>query len=108
MELTEAVGALAALAQPTRLEIFRLLVKSGDPGMCAGDIAKHLGLPKPTLSFHLKELAQAELLDQERKGRSMVYQVRVDGIRELMEFLAEDCCQGRPDLCVPKSIGGCC
>ena len=92
MEINEAVGCLAALAQPSRLEIFRLLVKAGEPGMCAGDIAAHLELPKPTLSFHLKELAHAELVDQQRDGRSIIYRVRVDGIRDLMGFLTEDCC----------------
>ncbi|MFT4546286.1 MAG: ArsR family transcriptional regulator [Verrucomicrobiales bacterium] len=108
MKLNDAVDCLAALAQPSRLEVFRLLVKSGEAGMCAGDIAEHLDLPKPTLSFHLKELTQAELVDAERDGRSIIYRVRVAGIRELMAFLTEDCCQGRPDLCMPASLEGCC
>ena len=76
--------------------------------MCAGDIAEHLDLPKPTLSFHLKELVQAELVDSLREGRSINYRVRVTGIRELMAFLTEDCCQGRPDLCMPASLEACC
>ena len=108
MELNHAVRCLSALAQPSRLEAFRLLVKTGESGMCAGDIAEHLDLPKTTLSFHLKELTQADLIDAQRDGRSIIYRVRVNGFRELMNFLAEDCCQGRPDLCLPTNLEACC
>ena len=76
--------------------------------MCAGEIAERLDLPKTTLSFHLKELAQAELVDAQRDGRSIIYRVRVEGIRALMAFLTEDCCQGRPDLCMPAALESCC
>ena len=108
MELISAVDCLSALAQPSRLEVFRLLVRTGEEGMCAGEIAERLDLPKTTLSFHLKELAQAELVDAQRDGRSIIYRVRVEGIRALMAFLTEDCCQGRPDLCMPAALESCC
>ena len=101
MKLNGAVSALASLAQPTRLKIFRLLVRSGDTGICAGDLAKRFGLPKPTLSFHLKELVNAGLVESGREGRSIIYRLRKNGIRQLMSFLTEDCCQGRPELCMP-------
>jgi len=98
MKLDQAVTALAALAQPARLKIFRYLVRVGKSGVCAGDIAEEFELPKPTLSFHLKELVHAGLIDSRREGRSIIYQLRVDGMSELMTFLSEDCCQGRPEL----------
>lgn len=103
MKINDAVSALGALAQPARLRIFRLLVRSGDDGMCAGDLAKRLRLPKPTLSFHLKELNNAGLIDASRDGRSIIYRLRKEGIQRLMHFLTEDCCQGRPELCLPES-----
>ena len=99
MELQEATAALSALAQTSRLELFRLLVKSGADGMVAGEISEELEIPKPTLSFHLKELTATGLISSERHGRSITYRINVDGIRGLMDFLTEDCCQGRPDLC---------
>ena len=108
VELIGAVTSLSALAQPSRLEVFRLLVRTGGSGLCAGEIAELLDLPKPTLSFHLKELARAELIEAQREGRSIIYRVRVEGIRDLMAYLTEDCCQGRPDLCLPADLGTCC
>ena len=107
MELNEAASALAALSQSSRLEVFRLLVRS-KMALCAGEIAQQLDLPKPTLSFHLKELSQAGLIDSKRDGRSIYYGVRADGVRELMAFLTEDCCQGRPELCLPSPTSSCC
>lgn len=106
MEINKAAAALSALAQTSRLEVFRLLVKQGEHGVCAGDISTQLDIPKPTLSFHLKELTQAGLIDSEREGRSIIYRLDVQGMRSLMHFLAEDCCQGRPELCTPAS--SCC
>lgn len=99
MELITAANALSALAQPSRLEVFRLLVRCGEQGICAGDISKQLDIPKPTLSFHLKELNQAKLVDSERNGRSIIYRLNVTGMKDLMTFLTEDCCQGHPELC---------
>ena len=106
METTEAVAVLAALAQPSRLELFRVLVASSTP-LCAGDLAERLDVPKPTLSFHLKELSQAGLIEARREGRSIFYSVRPEGIRDLMGFLTEDCCQGRPELCLPAGSACC-
>ena len=97
MEINKAVQALTSLAHPSRLEVFLLLVSTGR--LCAGDLAERMGLPRPTLSFHLKELNRAGLIEAERKGRTIHYGVCVPGFRELMNFLSEDCCQGRPELC---------
>ena len=102
MKLEEAVTALGALAQPSRLLVFRLLIKAkAEKGVAAGDIAEQLDLPKPTLSFHLKELTHAGLITSRREGRTILYQASTEGIRDLMEFLTRDCCQGRPELCMP-------
>lgn len=106
MEITEAASALSALAQPNRLEVFRLLVRCGEQGICAGDISEQLNIPKPTLSFHLKELVQAGLITSERDGRSIIYRLHIPGMSALMHFLTEDCCQGRPELCT--SNANCC
>lgn len=106
MKLIEAAAALSALAQPSRLAVFRLLV-SGDQ-LCAGELAAQLKMPKPTLSFHLKELCNAGLIESEREGRSIFYRVCVAGFRDLMKFLSEDCCQGRPELCLPGASTVCC
>ncbi len=103
MKLNEAAATLSALAQPSRLEVFRLLVKYGEQGVCAGDISNQLNIPKPTLSFHLKELSQAGLVTSERDGRSIIYRLNVKGMKDLMVFLTEDCCQGRPELCSPEN-----
>ena len=103
MELQEATAALSALAQPSRLELFRLLVNAGKEGMNAGKISEELEIPKPTLSFHLKELSTAGLITPERHGRSITYKLHVNGTRGLMDFLTEDCCQGRPELCHIRS-----
>ncbi|MGB1873934.1 MAG: ArsR/SmtB family transcription factor [Akkermansiaceae bacterium] len=99
MEIQEACNALSALAQMSRLELFRLLVEAGDEGMPAGQISNELNIPKPTLSFHLKELSSSGLILSHRHGRSITYKIDVDGIRDLMDFLTQDCCQGRPELC---------
>ncbi len=101
MKLNDAAKVLGSLAQPARLKVFRLLVKSGPEGLCAGDLSRKLGVPKPTMSFHLKELSQAGLISSEREGRSITYSIRKQGIQQLMTFLTEDCCQGRPELCLP-------
>lgn len=101
MKTRQAVKALAALAQETRLSVFRALVEAGEEGMSAGDIAEQLDVPAATLSFHLKELAATELIVQSRDGRSLIYSLRPDVMNELLQFLMEDCCQGRPELCQP-------
>ena len=108
MEIEQAVTSLAALAQSARLRIFRYLVQRGEQGMSAGDLARKFELPKPTLSFHLKELVRAGLFYSRREGRSIIYQLRVDGMSDLMTFLSEDCCQGHPELCFQKTKLECC
>jgi DNA-binding transcriptional ArsR family regulator len=99
MEIKQAVVALTALAQESRLRVFRLLVPAGATGLPAGDIADQLDVPPATLTFHLKELAHAGLIESRREGRSIIYSLRVEGMRDLLTFLARDCCQGQPELC---------
>jgi DNA-binding transcriptional ArsR family regulator len=94
MEKEIVVSALAALAQETRLEVFRLLVQAGPEGLPAGAIGGALDIPSATLSFHLKELKNAGLVDCERAGRSRIYHPDFQAIRELVGFLTENCCQG--------------
>jgi DNA-binding transcriptional ArsR family regulator len=101
VKIKQAVGALAALAQDSRLRVFRLLVRCGPEGLPAGVIAERLGIPPPTLSFHLKDLEHAGLATARRNGRSIIYSLRVEGIRALLGFLADDCCKGQPELCLP-------
>jgi ArsR family transcriptional regulator len=98
-EEKKAVLALGALAHESRLRIFRLLVKTGPSGMPAGDIADKVRMSPTNTSFHLKELDRAGLLRSVRQGRFVRYAVHVDGMRKLLTFLTEDCCQGRPELC---------
>jgi ArsR family transcriptional regulator len=94
MEKQDALAALAALAQETRLDIFRLLVRAGAEGMPAGAIAESLGTPSATLSFHLKELKSAGVVSCRREGRSLIYAPEFDAMQELVRFLTENCCQG--------------
>ncbi len=92
------------------MNVFRLLVRAGNKGLAAGDIAQRLDLPAATLSFHLKELAATGLIAADRDGRSLIYSMQPDVMSELMQFLMEDCCQGRPELCQPDFHKGaaCC
>ena len=94
MEKQDALAALSALAHDTRLDVFRLLVKAGPDGLSAGNIASSLGIPAPTLSFHLKELRNAALVQSEREGRSLVYAPDFGAMRDLVGFLTENCCGG--------------
>jgi protein-tyrosine-phosphatase/DNA-binding transcriptional ArsR family regulator len=98
METRLTAEALAALAQETRLDLIRLLVVQGAAGLPAGALAERLGVPPSTLSFHLNALERAGLLHSTRQGRSIVYAVRIGGLRALLAFLAETCGGGRPDL----------
>jgi ArsR family transcriptional regulator len=99
--LTEphAISALAALAQPTRLAIFRLLIKHEPVGITAGVIADTIGAPHNTLSSHLAILVRAGLLRSTREGRTIIYRSNVEGMRALIAFLVSDCCDAHPELC---------
>lgn len=99
MNIDTAVISLAALAHEQRLRIFRLLVRMGPNGLPAGEIAEQVGATPTGASFHLKELDRAGLLHATRVGRYIRYAVHVDGMRKLLSFLAEDCCQGQPEIC---------
>jgi DNA-binding transcriptional ArsR family regulator len=94
MEKQDAVAALAALAQETRLDVFRLLVRAGLEGATPGAISDALGLAAPTLSFHLKELKGAGLLSVRRDGRSLHYAPDFAAMRQLVSYLSDQCCQG--------------
>lgn len=94
MKATEAVRLLAALAQETRLQIFRALVQAGAPGMPAGRIAEAVGSPASTLSFHLKELTAAGLVRSRQEGRFVIYNAEYAAMSQLVDFLTEKCCQG--------------
>jgi ArsR family transcriptional regulator, arsenate/arsenite/antimonite-responsive transcriptional repressor len=98
MEKNDAIAGLAALAQETRLDIFRLLVEFGPAGLPAGDIGARLGLPPATLSFHLKELRRAGLITCRRTGRSLIYAADFAAMSALVAYLTENCCGGR---CTP-------
>jgi DNA-binding transcriptional ArsR family regulator len=101
MESNEAVRRLSALAQESRLAVFRLLVKAGPDGVAAGEIARALDIPANTLSAHLNVLAGAGLVAGRRDGRSIFYAAGYDAMSELLVYLMEDCCQGRPEVCAP-------
>jgi ArsR family transcriptional regulator len=107
MEVKTAVVALTALAQESRLRVFRLLVPAGPDGLAAGEIADKLDIPAATLTFHLKELSHAGLIESEREGRSIRYSLRVEGMRELLTYLTEDCCHGHPELCASGGKSNC-
>jgi ArsR family transcriptional regulator len=101
MESEQAILALAALAQSTRMSVFKLLVKYEPEGLAAGDVAKLLAIPQNTMSAHLAILARANLVIGERKSRSIIYRANLAAFQTLTSFLVEDCCGGRADLCVP-------
>ena len=101
MDSKNALDALVALSQETRLDAFRLLVRHEPDGLPAGEIARDLQVPANTLSTHLAILSRAGLVTSERHSRVIQYRADVDGLRALMLFLAKDCCQGRPELCEP-------
>ena len=107
METTQAVGALAALAQEHRLAVFRLLVQAGREGMSAGQVAEAVDLAPNTLTFHFDRLRVAGLVTVRREGRSMIYAARYEAMNALVGFLTENCCGGvtkcAPAGCAPKS-----
>jgi DNA-binding transcriptional ArsR family regulator len=104
MEASQAVAALASLAQEHRLALFRLLVQAGSHGMPAGAVAEALGVPNSSLSFHLAQLHRAGLVSQERRGRSLVYSADYGAMNALIAYLMENCCAGA--ACAPEAA--CC
>ena len=101
MDIDQTILALAALAQPTRLETFRLLVRREPEGLPAGDIARDLAVPHNTMSSHLNVLSRAGLVRSERRSRSIIYRADLERFRAVATFLLKDCCGGRPDVCAP-------
>ena len=101
MESESIILALSALAQSTRLDTFRLLVRHEPEGLAAGEIARQLKVPQNTMSAHLGTLARAGLVRSERHSRSIVYRADLDALRAVMLFLVKDCCGGRAELCHP-------
>ena len=100
-----AVHALGALAHETRLSVFRMLVKAGPDGMIAGTIAEHCGVPPSTMSHHLATLERAGLVQSARESRLIHYRADFAGMRRLMTFLMQDCCQGVPEMCADLMAG---
>ena len=101
MDQIEAIAALAALGQPTRLETFRLLVRKEPGGVPAGELARFMTVPQNTMSAHLSVLSRAGLVRGERHSRSIIYRADLDRFRDLVAFLLQDCCDGRPEICTP-------
>jgi DNA-binding transcriptional ArsR family regulator len=101
MQLPTAVEALSALAHGSRLAVFRLLVRAGDEGLPAGEIAREIGALPNTLSSHLTILSHAGLIRSRRDGRLVIYSADYDRMRDLLGFLVDDCCGGRPEICSP-------
>ena len=101
MDKNNALDAFAALGQPVRLDVFRLLVKAGTQGMSAGQISDALDVRQNTMSANLAILTRAGLITKTREGRSIRYFADMDGMRGLLAYLMEDCCGGNPDLCQP-------
>lgn len=101
MDQDRATEMLAALAHPTRLSTFRLLVRHEPEGLSTGELAETLELSQSTFSTHLAVLAKAGLVQSDKKGRHFIQRARIEALRELMTFLARDCCQGRAELCEP-------
>lgn len=109
MDEQDVIKALAALAQPVRLQVFRALVVTGDAGLTPGTMAEGLDIPANTLSFHLKELVNAGLVTQERASRNVIYRAAYARMNELLAYLTDNCCQGA-GCAVPAntSVSSCC
>ena len=110
MDALNAVDALFALAQETRLEAFRELVRSEPHGFPAGEVARRLNVPQNTMSAHLAILSRAGLVIAERQSRSIIYRAELTAVRSLVLFLLRDCCAGKPELCAPvmEALVPCC
>jgi ArsR family transcriptional regulator len=110
MDSEQAISAFAALAQPTRLDVFRLLMEHEPDGLPAGEVARQMNVPHNTMSTHLAILTRAGLIEAERQSRSIIYRARLDAVRALTGFLVKDCCGGRPEICAPliADLSPCC
>lgn len=110
MESENAILAFAALAQSTRLEVFRLLIAHEPHGLPAGEVARRLAVPHNTMSTHLAVLTRAGLIGAERRSRTIIYRARLAAVSELASFLVQDCCSGRPEVCAPllAELSPCC
>lgn len=110
MDIDSAIAALGALAQGTRLDAFRLLVRHEPDGLAAGEVAKVLGVPQNTMSVHLATLVRAGLIRFERRSRVINYRVELDQLKALTLFLVKDCCGGNAELCAPliAELSPCC
>lgn len=106
MQTKDVITALAALAQESRLAVFRLLVQVGPAGLAASKIAEILGVPPSSLSFHLKELSYADLVISRQEGRFVIYSANIANMNSLIGFLTENCCGGNP--CVSTATPNCC
>ncbi|WP_309083797.1 metalloregulator ArsR/SmtB family transcription factor [Chelativorans sp.] len=108
--MERAILAFAALAQPTRLDVFRLLMVHEPDGLPAGEIARRMDVPHNTMSSHLAILARAGLIEAERRSRLIIYRARLEAVRALASFLVKDCCGGRPEICAPliAELSPCC
>lgn len=99
METSNIITTFSALAQETRLQAFRLLIKHEPKGLAAGEIARQLDVPHNTMSAHLAVLSRADLVISQRQGRSIIYRANLECVKEIIRFLAEDCCVGNPQDC---------
>ncbi|MEQ8332471.1 metalloregulator ArsR/SmtB family transcription factor [Nisaea sp.] len=95
----EAIAALGALAQESRLQVYRRLMKAGPSGISAGDLAEQIGVSRSSLSFHIAQLERAGLVQARKQHRNIFYSVEIDAMRQLLIFLTQDCCNGSPDIC---------
>lgn len=102
MKAASAVEALAALAQESRLAVFRLLVQAGHAGMAAGALGEKLGIPPATLSFHLKTLAHSKLVKSRTEGRFVIYSANYPEMDKLVDYLTDNCCAGDAAQCAPR------
>ncbi len=102
MKIGLAVEALAALAQESRLAVYRLLVQAGQEGVAAGALGEKLGIPPATLSFHLKSLSHAKLISSRTEGRYVIYSANYNRMNELIDYLTEHCCGNDPIQCTPR------
>lgn len=107
MKSQAVILALAALAQASRLDIFRSMVQAGPAGLTPGVLSEQLGVAANTLSFHLKELMHANLVTQERAGRNLIYRARFDQMNAVLAYLTDNCCQGVPCAVQPAPACDC-